>query len=301
MYLNYWKILRRPFDERLDPSWFFGSAHHQGMLLKLRCQVRHREPIAILAGGIGCGKSMVATTLADSLTPETHPAVYLHVTPETAADALREILEELHHSAMNTIVDATGPTAQAELLSALRTELDRRTEVGQQPVVFLDAADMMPECEFHGLIRALRELTMASAPAIATVFIGSTELLIRSRRLGISGEEFFPQCVLDAMAPADTAAYIGHRLRLAGGDTSIFTTAAMELIHDLSRGVPRRINRLCDLSLLMGFANECEQIGESLVWTAQDEIRVLSPTRTATVPATRRWRPLGRKELRVES
>lgn len=299
MYLKYWKLLRRPFDERLDPSWFFGSAHHQGMLLKLRCVVNHRAPIAILAGALGCGKSMVATTLADSLTTETHPAVYLHSPPETADDVLHGILDELHHGGPSTTAHADG-MPHAPLVQALKTQLGRRAEAGQHPVVLLDAAGLLPEREFHCLIRTLRDLTAVSAPAMTTLFIGSTELLVRARRLGISGEDLFPQCVLGAMAPADTAAYVSHRLRLAGGDSSIFTPAAMQLIQDLSGGVPRRINRLCDLSLLMGFANDCEQINESLVWTAQGEIRVLSSTRTATAPATHRWRPLGRRELRVE-
>jgi general secretion pathway protein A len=117
------------------------------------------------------------------------------------------------------------------------------------------------------------------------------------RRLGASGANLFPRCVLGAMAPADTAGYLRHRLRLAGGDISDFTTGAVQLIHDLSGGVPRRINRLCDLSLLMGFANNREHIDESLLWTAQREIRVLSSTRTATAPVTRRWRPLSRASI----
>lgn len=296
MYLKYWKLLRRPFDDRLDPSWFFASAHHQGMLLKLRCVVMHREPIAILAGGIGCGKSMVATTLADTLTIETHPAVYLRATPETAAGVLRGILEELHHCGAAIPADAGG-VPNAALLNALKTQLARRAEAGQHAVVLLDAADLLPESELRCLIRTLRELNGANARLMTTLLIGSMELLVRARRLGWSAEDLFPQCVLGAMAPADTAAYVSHRLRLAGGDCSLFTPAAMPLIHDLSGGVPRRMNRLCDLSLLIGYANNCEQINESLLWTAQGEIRVLSATRTATAPATRRWRPLRRNSI----
>ena len=293
MYLNYWKLLRRPFDERLDPSWFFGSAHHQGMLLKLRCVVKNRSPIAILAGGTGCGKSMVATTLADRLTSETNPAVYLHSTPGNVADVLRGILGELHHGASRTTADADS-APHVHWVQALQTQLGRRAEAGQHPVVFLDACDLLPEQEFHGLIRVLRQLTVAGAPAMTTMLIGSAELLVRARRLGVSGLELFPQCVLGAMAPADTAAYISHRIRVAGGDSSMFAPAAVQLIHDLAGGVPRRINRLCDLSLLIGYSKNCERISDGLVWTAQGEMRVLSSTRTATAPATRRWRPLRR-------
>jgi general secretion pathway protein A len=293
MYLKYWKLARRPFDERLDPSWFFGSAHHEGMLLKLRCVVNQREPIAMLAGGTGTGKSMVATALTDSLSADVHPAVSLNASPPTAAEVLREILHELHHGGAADVAVADGPP-DAKLTQALKLQLLCRAEAGQHPVVIVDAADLLPEPELHCLIRTLRELAAGNAAPATTLVIGSTELLVHARRFAASGADLFPQCVLDAMAPADTSAYVSHRLRLAGGVPAMFTSSAMQLIHDLSGGVPRRINRLCDLSLLMGYANNREQIDESLIWSAQREIRILSPSRTATAVAKRRWRPMGR-------
>jgi general secretion pathway protein A len=96
------------------------------------------------------------------------------------------------------------------------------------------------------------------------------------------------------MAPVDTALYIRHRMLRAGGDPTIFSDAAVELIHDLCGGLPRRINRLSDLCLLIGYSQNCDPITHSLVWTAQSEIRVLAPSRTPRTPHTRRWRPLGR-------
>jgi hypothetical protein len=69
----------------------------------------------------------------------------------------------------------------------------------------------------------------------------------------------------------------------------------MELIHDLCAGIARRINRLCDLCLLVGYSKNCELITEGLVWTAQRELSVLAPSRTASHPPTRRWRSLGKR------
>jgi type II secretory pathway predicted ATPase ExeA len=50
--------------------------------------------------------------------------------------------------------------------------------------------------------------------------------------------------------------YVSHRMAVAGGSGMIFEPSALETLFLLTRGVPRRINRLCDLALLVGFAEE---------------------------------------------
>jgi len=299
MYLRHWKLAQRPFDERVDPRWFFSSTVHQEVLLKLQHAVEQRAGIAILAGGLGCGKSMVATLLAEGLSRETHPVFRFALTPATAIDGLEGIVEQLRHSTPSASASTEGTSEQrAEAaVEELERLLAERAEAGQHPVVILDAADWLKDAELHGLVRLLRSLNVQRQPALTTVLIGSVELLVRARRVAETDDQLFPQCLLGAMPAADTAGYITHRIRMAGGEPSLFSEPAHSLIHDLSGGIPRRINRLCDLSLLVGFAEEADQIDPKHVWTAQSEIRVLAPTRTATAPAPHHWRPLSRRQL----
>ena len=55
--------------------------------------------------------------------------------------------------------------------------------------------------------------------------------------------------------------YVQHRLAVAGAERTIFEPAATEALHQLSGGAPRQINRLCDLALLVGFAEELDHAG----------------------------------------
>jgi general secretion pathway protein A len=142
------------------------------------------------------------------------------------------------------------------------------------------------------LLHTLRNLT--ETPAMTTLIIGSPELLLRTRRLPRQSDRLFPQCVLGAMAPADTALYVRHRMLRAGGDPEIFPAAAVEIIHDLCGGIARRINRLCDLCLLVGYSKNCDAVTPGLIWMAQGEIRFLAPSRTALAAPTRRWRAFRR-------
>ena len=64
------------------------------------------------------------------------------------------------------------------------------------------------------------------------------------------------KCLLRPFSEAETAAYVEHRLRVAGATRSIVDPDAMPTLHALTHGIARRINRLCDLALLIGFAEE---------------------------------------------
>src|SRR5207247_3557586 len=80
MYLDYWKLAQRPFDERIDPEWFFSSGVHQGVSIQMQAIVQRRQPIAMLVGGVGSGKSMIAANLADQC-DESRTSIMLHVSP----------------------------------------------------------------------------------------------------------------------------------------------------------------------------------------------------------------------------
>jgi len=62
-----------------------------------------------------------------------------------------------------------------------------------------------------------------------------------------------------------TANYIGHRLKMAGQPTPMFTEGAVKLIFDFTRGTPREINNLCDISLLVGYSRRVRAIDEAIV------------------------------------
>jgi general secretion pathway protein A len=332
MYMEYWKLARRPFDERIDPQWFFASGVHRGTRVHLQAIVDQEKPVALLVGAVGSGKSMVAASLADGLT-ESHPALALNVIPATALDTLQEMLDELHHSRRTESASASNEPGRvagceyqpnrpahspdlpqrvvprrstvtseqchsgqlADAQERLRKQLSRRRLAGQHVVAFLDGADVLSDTELRKLLRALRELAGNETAAMTAFVIGSPELLGRSRRLTRDSERIFPQCLLGTMSPTDTALYVRHRVQRAGGDPEIFAPPSIALIHDLCGGVPRRVNRLCDLCLLAGYSKNCEFITEGLVWTAQQELSVLAPSRTAMAPPTRRWRSLGKR------
>jgi type II secretory pathway predicted ATPase ExeA len=75
----------------------------------------------------------------------------------------------------------------------------------------------------------------------------------------------------------ETTSYIMHRLTAASARREIFTTEALARVHELTGGNPRRINRLCDLVLLIAFAEERPRIGPEQVEQVSNELVTVAP------------------------
>jgi general secretion pathway protein A len=68
-----------------------------------------------------------------------------------------------------------------------------------------------------------------------------------------------------------------HRLSAAGARHEIFSADALTAVHELTGGNPRRINRLCDLVLLIGFAEERQRIRAEQVEQVSNELVTVTP------------------------
>ncbi|HNQ02646.1 MAG TPA: hypothetical protein PKN59_10180, partial [Syntrophales bacterium] len=75
------------------------------------------------------------------------------------------------------------------------------------------------------------------------------------------------------------------RLGRAGATREIFTPDAFEAIYRQTRGVPRRVNNLCDMCLLIGFGIQAETIDAAVVRKAIDDTAMPGDEPEAAAPA----------------
>ena len=89
------------------------------------------------------------------------------------------------------------------------------------------------------------------------ILIGQEELgdKLRLPALRQLAQRGFLSFQLGPLTLKETAAYIRHRLKVAGGSTELFDEMTCAAVHYYSKGVPRLINSLCDSSLVYGFAD----------------------------------------------
>ena len=85
------------------------------------------------------------------------------------------------------------------------------------------------------------------------------------------------KCLLRPFTADETAAYVNFRMQAAGAKRQIFEPDAMTTLQELAHGLPRQINRLCDLALLVGFAEERSMIGAEQLEAVAEELVTVTP------------------------
>ena len=105
-------------------------------------------------------------------------------------------------------------------------------------------------------LRLLLNFESDSEPALTLLLVGHPALLPQIDRMPAFEERLGVKCLLRPFNVDETAGYMNFRMQAAGAKKQIFEPAAMEALHELSHGLPRQINRLCDLALLVGYAEE---------------------------------------------
>ncbi len=272
MYEAYWKLETRPFENTSDPRFYYPSEAHQGAMLKLRYVVESRRGAALLAGAPGLGKTLITQTLLSKLPDRFTPKIHL-VFPQMPSDQLLAYLAEQ--------LDGGRPVAAqqgvARNVRRIENAIVRGAENGRHAVLVIDEAHLLAAAGAMETLRLLLNFQFRGEPCLTLLIVGQPPLLPALERMPGLEERLGVKCLLRPFSMEETLSYISHRLTASGASGPIFEQEAMETVHQLTHGVPRRINRLCDLSLLIGFAEERQTIGSSQIEAVCDELVTVAP------------------------
>jgi general secretion pathway protein A len=272
MYESHWQLDTKPFENTVEPSFYYPAETHQGALLKLRYAVENRRGAALLAGGAGLGKSLVVHSLLRQLDDAYAPRVHV-VFPQMPADQLLAYLD-----GAVTGVDQQGSTPPiARSVRSLENALIQNAEMGRHAVVVIDEAQDLEDPRALETIRLLLNFEHQGVPAMTMLLVGQPSLLPVLDRMPELDERLAVKCLMRRLTLEETISYIHHRMQAAGARREIFDAAALESVHHLSLGVPRRINRLCDLALLIGYAEERSSLEREQIEAVSEELVAVVP------------------------
>ena len=116
-------------------------------------------------------------------------------------------------------------------------------------------------------LRLLSNLNDGKTLKLQIILSGQPDLHTLLQRIDMT--QFAQRIVVDyhlePLSEVETAQYLRHRLKIAGGHPSLFTNKACALVHRLTRGNPRLINQVCDVALTYGFAEQARVMTSKLV------------------------------------
>ena len=257
MYESYWELSEPPFDNSPNPKFFYLSPEHEEALVRLVYTVRHRKGCGMLIGEYGCGKTTLSRALIQRLEAERYEIGLLTNPSWNAVDFLREALYQLGVESKEQ--------GKSELLHQLNEVFFRNFREGRDTVLIVDEAQLIDDDAVFEELRLLMNFQTDDRFLVTILLIGSPELAGKVRRLKHLDQRITIRYHLNTLDAAHTAAYVAHRLRMAGRTTTVFTDEAVKLIFDFTRGTPREINNLCDVALLVGYTKRAKEISERTV------------------------------------
>ncbi|HEX3728105.1 MAG TPA: AAA family ATPase [Pirellulales bacterium] len=272
MYKAYWQLHTRPFESCTDARFYYPAEAHQGALLKLRYAVESQLGAALLCGTAGSGKTLLVQGLRRQLDERFRPFVHLVFPKLTGPELVLYLAAELG------VAGGSHTSASvAESVRGLQNFLRDNSDRGSHAVIAIDEAHLLLDTDTLETLRLLMNFEGTDKPSHTLLLVGHPQLLAALERMQALEARLGVKCLLRSLSLEETISYINHRLTAAGATQEIFTTEAITALHELTAGNPRRINRLCDLALLIGYAEEQVRINAHQIESVCNELVTIAP------------------------
>ena len=268
MYLDHFGLYTAPFSLVPHLRFLYLSTAFEETMAHLLYGLEGGEDIILITGEIGSGKTLALFNLASNIKGQYQVAV-VNKTQVEFNELLKLVLAD------QGITTPAG-SDRADLLILLTNYLEKLSREGKRLLLIIDEAQNLDVATLEG-VRLLTNLGPGQAQRLQLILAGQPGLRkkIDLPELAQVRQRIRVHYHLESLSRRETEEYIAHRLRVAGRDKPTFTSAAIEVIHRRSCGVPRLVSILADKALLAGYVDGTQSIGPEHV---PDEDFAFSPT-----------------------
>jgi general secretion pathway protein A len=289
-YEPFFGLTEAPFSLAPDPRFLFASVSLSAALAQLAYALERREPLVVVTGEIGTGKTLLCRAVLQRLQRKTFLSV-IHDPLLACDDLLKQLLEDFGVIAKDRT--RLAQTSRHDLIEALHAFLRSLRAIQAHAVVIIDEAQHL-QPDVLEQIRLLSNIDDERGTLLQIILVGQPELdqLLARPELRQLQQRVSRRFRLQPLNNDEVHQYIDHRLALARegkvqsqipgatdlanalaewsrGDASVeFTPEALQVISELSAGLPRVINLLCDRSLEEACAARVRVIDVPLIYSA---------------------------------
>ena len=272
LYTTHFGFSERPFSLSPDPDFLFWSAAHKRAYAVLEYGLVTRAPLTVVTGEVGTGKTTLIQALLHQIEADMTVGLISNAQGDRG-DLLRWVLNALN------LETAEGADYVA-LFQQFQDFVLEEYAASRHVVLIIDEAQNLGTDTLEEL-RMLTNINSGKDELLQLILMGQPELrqLIRQPQLRQFAQRVTATYHIDPMDLATTRTYIRHRLTHAGGSGEEFTPGAMRHIHEESEGIPRVVNKLCDLALVYAASADQAKVGLSTIRELIRDGLILKPFR----------------------
>jgi general secretion pathway protein A len=268
MYEAHWGLREKPFENTPDPRFLYYSQEHKEALARLLYVVRERKGGGLLTGEYGSGKTLLNRVLWQELQQENkYQSVFILNPRLTGIEFIQEIVHQLSDGS------AEITSNKIDLFHILHKILYTNHNMGRHSVIMIDEAQAIQDNDTFEELRLLLNFQMEDAFLLTILLFGQPELKVIVNNMPQLTQRMAVRYHLSALNEQETTQYVQHRLMVAGAKNPVFDEAAHRKIYSFSLGIPRKINTVCDLALLVGYGNGLRIIDEQTVLKIAEDLQ----------------------------
>ena len=278
MYQQYFNFNSAPFSIAPDPHFIFMSEQHQEGLALLLYGIRQEGGFVALTGEVGTGKTTLCHCLLEQLPENVDIALVLNPKLNTL-ELLATICDELQ------IEYDEEKQSIKHLIDRINKHLLAAHADNRKTILMIDEAQNL-SLDVLEQIRLLTNLETSKSKLLQIILVGQPELkqLLEKPELRQLNQRITARYHLTPLSYAETRDYISHRLAVSGGQISLFNQAAVKKVYQLSEGIPRLVNVICDKALLGAYATDQKLVtAKTIVQAAQENFNLPLSSKTPFV------------------
>ncbi|MGA8863958.1 MAG: AAA family ATPase [Gallionella sp.] len=266
MYQSYFGLAEEPFSIAPDPRYLYMSRRHQEALAHLLYGVNAGGGFVLLTGEVGAGKTTVCRCFLEQI-PASCDVAYIFNPKLTVAELLSTICAEFG------IACPPGNTSVKVYIDCINAYLLDAHAKGRHTVLIIDEAQNL-SADVLEQLRLLTNLETNQRKLLRIILLGQPELaaMLALPELRQLAQRIIARYHLGPLDRHEVAAYVHHRLEVAGAPRRLFPAALTGMLYRLSRGIPRIINVLCDRALLGAYSQSKERVDRATLKQAAYEV-----------------------------
>ncbi len=252
MYTEHFSLTKKPFSLAPDPSFLYLSPKHKKALTILQYGLMSQAGFTVVTGAIGAGKTTLIAHLLNNFEEDCAVGLITN-THSSLGDLLGWVL-----AAFDIKVDTEDRVQRYQLLVDF---FKQQFKSQRRSVLIVDEAQNL-DLQTLEELRLLSNINVGSETMLQLVLVGQPELVekLKSPELVQFAHRIAIEFHLTPLNYEQTHQYIYHRLKVAGGNSALFTKTARAAVFYFTGGVPRLINNICDLAMVYAFSEDEKKV-----------------------------------------